>query len=162
MDLAIGLGAVGLYMGLNSEYECQNNPNNIGNLTNKNNNNQIPQLIKREPINGNDIYNNAKYKDYKSYADSLAYRDWELSKHPMETGVIPNNYNQMKDTAKRVELYHAEDLAKIKARNQYLESIKETNPVEGFGSQTKNFFKNINKKTIIMIILTILILFLFI
>ncbi|QKF93956.1 hypothetical protein QKU48_gp0498 [Fadolivirus algeromassiliense] len=154
MDLVSGLAVVGSYMN-NREVPTHDKINTL--------------RIKRNPINGNNIYNNAKYWEYKKYVDNLANERYKLARDPMKTGVIPNFYNQLQVVEKRKEVARQEYLRQKKARKEYLSKIKEKK-IEGFNvgneenklfteEKTKSFFHNINKvKTEIIVLIIVLIL----
>jgi len=56
--------------------------------------------IKRTQINGNNIYDNAKHKENKMYVDNIADARYKLADDPINTGVIPNFYNQLQSIDK--------------------------------------------------------------
>jgi hypothetical protein len=70
--------------------------------------------VKRDPIIGNNIYDNFSYRQLQNYLNKLICNNTVLARYPMQTGVIPTFYNQLQAVAKR-EAYH---------KHQYLENIK--------------------------------------
>lgn len=156
MDLVTGLSAVGSYMN-GREVPVHDKINTL--------------RIKRNPINGNNLYDNAKYWEYKSYVDNIANERYKLARDPIKTGVIPNFYNQLQVVEKRKEIARQEYLRQKKARREFLLKTKEKK-IEGFDpenkenklfteNKTQSFFHNIDlvKKEIIILLILLIILF---
>lgn len=125
MDFIGGLATIGTYM------NYHNVPPHI--VENK-------PKIKRTPINGNNIYDNAKYREYKLYVDNIADERYTLAKDPMKTGVIPNFYNQLQEVQRRDSIRYRDYLIEKENHKKYLaDKEKAANDiVEGFdGIPTK-------------------------
>ena len=61
--------------------------------------------IRRSRSCGNNIYDNAVYNKTMNDINKETWNHYELSRNPEVTGVIPANYNQMKDVALRNKIY---------------------------------------------------------
>jgi len=147
MYILSGLIGVGSIMN-NKEVQVHNNINT--------------SRVKRTLTNGNNLYDNAKYRTIKSYENNVAYDRYKLSQDPMNTGVIPNFYNQLQTVIKRQQSAKNEYLKQKKAREE--RRNKKDTKVEGFesennrfiGKSTKLFICNTDKIKIGIIILSIL------
>lgn len=160
MDLITGLSAVGTYMN-NRDAPFHDKINTL--------------RIKRNPINGNNIYDNAKYWENKRYVDNIANDRYKLARDPMKTGVIPNFYNQLQVVEKRKEIARKEYLRQKQVRKEFLLHNKDKK-IEGFDPEndmdsesnklltekkTNSFFGNVNKvkKEIIILLIVLILLF---
>lgn len=146
MDFLLGLSALGTYMNNNERAE-----------EHKVNTTRIP----RDVIIGNNIYDNSSYRYIEAYYNNLAYEQHKLAERPMETGIIPNFYNQMKEVDRRRLYYLLKDLEKDHNHNAYLQSETEKlrrEIVEGFdGDVSIESNSNTNKYYLILLIGMILI-----
>ena len=145
MDFLLGLSALGTYMNNNERPEER-----------KINTTRIP----RDIIIGNNIYNNASYRYLEAYYNNLAYEQHKLSENPMETGIIPNFYNQLKEVDRRRMYYLLKYLEKTKNHDEYLKTHKET-IVEGFDENVnieKNNYSTNNYYMVLLIIIVLLLL----
>ena len=115
MDILSGLLGVGSIMN-NKEVQVHDNINTT--------------RVKRTPINGNNLYDNAKYRTTKRYEDNIAYDRYKLAKDPMNTGVIPNFYNQLQTVTKRKQAIKEEYLKQKKQKDEYRKKTEKK--IEGF------------------------------
>lgn len=90
--------------------------------------------VKRDPIIGNNIYDNISYRNLQNYLNKLICNNTILSHYPLVTGVIPNFYNQLQAVDRRNTYYKQQYLNKIRRRDIEIEEEKEADKiVEGFG-----------------------------
>lgn len=136
MDFLIGLTALGTYMNNNEKIE-----------ETKINTTRIP----RDITIGNNIYNNNSYRYLEAYYNNLAHEQHKLAERPMETGIIPNFYNQLKEVDKRRKYYLLKYFEKKKKHEEYLKSQKEK-IVEGFDGEIDTIKDNKLKYYIIALL----------
>ena len=99
-----------------------------------NNKEEIPadktntKKIRRAKINGDNIYNSNNFGKAKKHVKSTAKKRRQLARHPKQTGVIPNIYNQ-------IESYNKEYGKKL-SKKPFIETFSDTASVESFNSCT--------------------------
>lgn len=74
--------------------------------------------IKRDPINGLNVYDNWAYPEYKAYVADVAYKRYKEAENPRKSGLIPNFYNQMQEVARRNAEYRDEILKREDAKEK--------------------------------------------
>lgn len=147
MDFLLSLTALGTYMNNNEREE-----------EHKINTTRIP----RDNIIGNNIYNNGSYRYLEAYYNNLAYEQHKLAERPMETGIIPNFYNQMKEVDRRRLYYLLKDLEKDHNHNAYLKSETEKlkkEIVEGFDGNINIEENEYSNKYYLILLIIIILLF---
>lgn len=145
MDFLLGLSAIGTYMN-NNEREDERKINTT----------RIP----RDIIIGNNIYNNSSYRYLEAYYNNLTHEQHKLAERPMETGIVPNFYNQMKEVDRRRKYYLLKYFEKTKNHETYLKSLKEQQKiVEGFEGDISIEQNTPTHKTYLILFMIIIILF---
>ena len=122
MDILSGLTTVGSYM--NSRIQPSHDKINTSRL-------------KRTPIVGSNLYDNADYRDIKSFVDNKAFDRYQLANHPEKTGVIPNFYNQLQVVENRRKRQQDE----LKNRPTSCPTNKK-NLVESFSADNDSIFSD--------------------
>ena len=115
-----------------------------------------PSKVKRDQIIGNNIYDSYEYRKLQDYRNKLIYKNTIRAWSPMQTGIIPNFYNQLQSVAKRQAYYKHKYLINNNIKKIELNEIKKLDPVvEMFGTQNNNIILMI----IILSMLFLIILF---
>jgi len=86
MDLLTGIATVGSYMNNKEVETSKSEPTN---------------RIKRTPLNAENAYTSKNYRKNKYTVDKLTCEQFAKARKPMETGIIPNYYNQIKSVEAR-------------------------------------------------------------
>lgn len=128
MDMLSGLATVGSYMNSNARPTSQKV--NTG-------------RIKRTPTNGNNLYDNSRYRQNNLYVENVADASYKLAQNTEKTGVVPNFYNQMKEVDRRKKIAYNEYLKQKKDRQAYLKKQKDSQrKVEGFSGDNDSVFSD--------------------
>lgn len=93
--------------------------------------------VRRTRINGDNIYNSRNLRKNRRYLKNVANKRYRNSRYPMETGIIPNYYNQVKaverDKARAVERGR---------RRERRERAEDQANIEGFSSGGDSVFSD--------------------
>ena|SRR5579885_3431503 len=121
-------------------------------------NSNINNYIKRTPINGENIYDSHNYNLFKLYSDNLAFDRYILARNPMESGLIPNYYNQFQETEKEAIRFKHDYFRNVINKENYWKNYFNSDKIVEFFFNN-NFKGYFNKKVIILLFLIGLFLF---
>lgn len=118
--------------------------------------------IKRTPTNGVNIYDSYNYKLNKLYLDNLCFNRYMLARYPMQSGLIPNYYNQIKEAEKETIRFNNDyfnNIANKEINNlKYQETDKIIESFSNFNLLNMNDL-TMNKNLLIFIVVFILLFF---
>lgn len=124
MDVLAGLTSFGAYLDTKEVVEK---------------NEDYGDTIKRDPINGLNVYDNWAYPEYKAYVADVAYKRYKEAENPRVSGLIPNFYNQMQEVARRNAEYKAEILKREKEKEK-VTLIKQKENIDSRNLKYVNIF----------------------